>query len=325
MPSEQAMDIEMDRFKCFWNKPTALAHAADAYAFARKATAYVVGEQYDFTFRAALSWYAAAQWVRTDFEEQRQTLNARVAELFDELGATQNAAAAESGELRGRIAYLERKLDQATERVTAQAADAQRAMAIMRPFTLPNPYIDLCSMAEEVTAGRKIDHATIEIMRGRIETVEALFVKVLGAVMPSNAALSLLKPDQQWHPEPEPKQQNTERQNESAPEEFRSTICQNCGADVPEPGTSHQHAEGAGVEGVSWTCKARNHTLGCNDYHLHEPPRCCDIDCWCRVRLCTVATTRISEPIPAQYEGERAHTTGQCGKRMPCPEHTQSE
>lgn len=36
---------------------------------------------------------------------------------------------------------------------------------------------------------------------------------------------------------------------------------------------------------------------------------------------CTVAVTRESEPIPSQYAGEKAYTTGPCGRVLPCPEH----
>ena len=51
----------------------------------------------------------------------------------------------------------------------------------------------------------------------------------------------------------------------------------------------------------------RTHVLGCNEYHEHRAPECCQPTCWCQpaVKRCPTCTSPAPHLHPAvQHEGE---------------------
>jgi hypothetical protein len=65
----------------------------------------------------------------------------------------------------------------------------------------------------------------------------------------------------------------------------------------------------------------RKHKLGCDEYHAHEAPRCCDRACWCRAEPVTVEATSAAEPPTmhiCQTVSTRPHVCTRCLGTVDC-------
>lgn len=50
----------------------------------------------------------------------------------------------------------------------------------------------------------------------------------------------------------------------------------------------------------------KKHVLGCDEYHAHRAPECCDFGCWCRAlpKVEWEGTVSIKYIVEAQIESE---------------------